>query len=101
MTGVKAPTRIQRLETFKHVTFINRASDKVPQTISHLRHPSLASMSILRARSRIHHLSCSNGVRMISTITGDTGRIYTNGTLIRRHPQDEELDIYKAECDSI
>ncbi|KAF2770509.1 hypothetical protein EJ03DRAFT_342756 [Teratosphaeria nubilosa] len=34
---------------------------------------------------------------MISTVTGDSGRVYTNGTLIRRHPQNRELDVYKAE----
>lgn len=31
MTGAKAPARIQRLETFNHVTFVNRAPDKVSQ----------------------------------------------------------------------
>lgn len=31
MAGAKAPARSQRLETFKHVTFIDRAFEKVPQ----------------------------------------------------------------------
>nr|POE67041.1 hypothetical protein CFP56_78645 [Quercus suber] len=54
-------------------------------------------MSILRARSQIHHLRRTLGVRVISTVTGDSGRVYTNGTLIRQHPQHKEMDIYKAE----
>lgn len=37
-----------------------------------------------------------SNVRMSSTITGDSGRIYTNSTLLRKHPQHSKYDIYKV-----
>ncbi|KAH9840408.1 kinase-like protein [Teratosphaeria destructans] len=51
----------------------------------------------MRARPHIHLLRCRSGTRPLSTVTGDSGRVYTNGTLLRRHPQNRELSIYKAE----
>ncbi|GAB1732624.1 hypothetical protein NU195Hw_g3713t1 [Hortaea werneckii] len=33
---------------------------------------------------------------MKSTITGDSGRTYTDGEVLRRHPEDKRFDIYKA-----
>ncbi|KAF1349033.1 kinase-like domain-containing protein [Delphinella strobiligena] len=36
-------------------------------------------------------------VRMNSTIAGDSGCIYTNGKVLRQHPQDNRFDIFKAE----
>jgi hypothetical protein len=34
---------------------------------------------------------------MISTMTGDSGRIYTHGALLRRYPQESKYDIFKVE----
>lgn len=33
---------------------------------------------------------------MKSAITGDSGRTYTDGEVLRRHPEDKKFDIYKA-----
>ncbi|KAM3416192.1 hypothetical protein BST61_g7798 [Cercospora zeina] len=37
------------------------------------------------------------GTRMSSGFTGDSGRIYTNSHLLRRHPLDSQFDIFKAQ----
>ncbi|CZS96161.1 uncharacterized protein RAG0_05596 [Rhynchosporium agropyri] len=48
------------------------------------------------ARLRVYSPKRISSLRMNSTIIGDSGRTYTDGTVLRRHPQDSKLDIFKA-----
>lgn len=64
-----------------------------------LHEPSWAHYSHSTLRRHLYPRSFIRMVdkRMASTITGDSGRVYTNARLLRRHPYDNKLDIYKAE----
>lgn len=37
------------------------------------------------------------GVRMVSTIVGESGRVYVPGEVLQRHREDHNLSIFKAE----
>lgn len=99
LSSIKLEVDIRRqsteTETSEHITNNPPSSRMLLSGIRGTANPT--SMLILRARSHLHHLSRMSGVRMFSTVTGDSGRVYTNGTLIRRHPHNREMDIYKAE----
>ncbi|ORY16959.1 kinase-like domain-containing protein [Clohesyomyces aquaticus] len=42
-------------------------------------------------------VSLRSAIRMVSTLVGQSGRVYVQGELIQRHREDEKLNIYKAE----
>jgi hypothetical protein len=61
---------------------------------------SIASMMIRRycdPSSCFRSSRRIRGIKLNSTITGDSGRTYPEGILLRRHPQDSKFDIFKTE----
>ncbi|RMY72759.1 hypothetical protein D0864_10357 [Hortaea werneckii] len=47
-------------------------------------------------RTRTSSSKRISSIRVKSTIIGDSGRTYTDGEVLRRHPEDKRFDIYKA-----
>lgn len=46
----------------------------------------------------IGRLANCASIRMASTIVGASGRSYVQGGVLRRHPEDEKLSVFEAQC---
>jgi hypothetical protein len=45
----------------------------------------------------VSQITHRTGIRMASTIVGDSGRVYVKGDVLRRNREDHNLSIFKAE----
>ncbi|KAI7352865.1 hypothetical protein KC320_g4301 [Hortaea werneckii] len=82
------------LTALKLPSFIPRKYYQKNNNYSNFDYPMLPRYCARRTRTSSSKRISS--IRVKSTIIGDSGRTYTDGEVLRRHPEDKRFDIYKA-----